>query len=334
MREVPTATRQPQSEPPPTVVSVRASGRFLGGVLYLLTMRTALAAVLIVTIAHPLGAATLCRNKKGQLFVNDGGCKKKQMPVDPLSLGLIGPQGPQGPPGPQGDTGQCIAGAKGDPGPQGPLGNQGPLGSQGVAGPQGNQGPPGSDGVAGPQGDQGPPGPQGVAGPQGNQGPPGSDGVAGPQGNQGPPGPQGVEGPRGIQGDPGPPGAGAPQFALVGFSTMTLQGGAGVFGLTQACQLDFPGSRMCTSTEVLNTVSIPPLTGTRAWVRPTIVFGLGISFVDESGANSGDLSCIGWTSSASSSAFGLSVTNIGGFSVVGSPCSSLLPVACCAPSVP
>src|SRR4030095_5541391 len=68
-------------------------------------MRSALALVLIAAMAAPVGAATLCANKKGALFERDGACKKKESTVDPVSLGLVGPPGPPGPQGTQGPAG-------------------------------------------------------------------------------------------------------------------------------------------------------------------------------------------------------------------------------------
>ncbi len=126
------------------------------------------------------------------------------------------------------------------------------------------------------------------------------------------------------------------QFQLVGFSSSTLNGNAGVFAMTKACQEDFPESRMCTSEEVMNTVTIPSITAQNAWVRPAIrSIGTGgvAVLADASGRDSGiqagsdpsDLTCRGWTDNGFQ---GLTVTTSGGF--VPQVCTARRPVACCA----
>lgn len=47
------------------------------------------------------GAAKLCANPSGSVFVRDS-CKNNEQALDPVALGLVGPPGPQGPAGPQG----------------------------------------------------------------------------------------------------------------------------------------------------------------------------------------------------------------------------------------
>jgi hypothetical protein len=60
---------------------------------------------------------------------------------------------------------------------------------------------------------------------------------------------------------------------LVGFTSATTTGGAGIFAMTALCQAEFPASRMCTSAEVLATQKLPTLPGrnVHAWVQPTFV---------------------------------------------------------------
>ena len=56
---------------------------------------------------------------------------------------------------------------------------------------------------------------------------------------------------------------------LVGFTSTTVTGDAGVLGMMSVCHHEFSASRMCTSEEVMNTVAefnLPP--NTTAWVRP------------------------------------------------------------------
>ena len=122
------------------------------------------------------------------------------------------------------------------------------------------------------------------------------------------------------------------RFQLVGFSTNPLTGDAGVLGMTLECQNDSPGSRMCTSTEVMETVAVPASLTGLAWVRPVHVpfvsTSSGSRAQDASGRTnlSGFLSCLGWSIFA---AEGLIVDTDGSFSA--SSCSDVHSVACCAP---
>lgn len=114
------------------------------------------AAVFLLAASSPAAADVLCKKSTGALFVR-AHCGSGETPVDPIALGLVGPQGPAGPQGPQGIPGpvgsQGSTGAAGPEGPQGPSGPQGAMGAQGLQGPEGTQGP------------VGPPGPEGPAGP-------------------------------------------------------------------------------------------------------------------------------------------------------------------------
>ncbi len=63
----------------------------------------------------------------------------------------------------------------------------------------------------------------------------------------------------------------AAPFQLVGFTTTTVLGDAGVLGMSTACMADFgdmPGVRMCTSVEVMETTAVPAISEPDAWVRP------------------------------------------------------------------
>lgn len=69
-----------------------------------MTPRTlTLTLVATIALASPVDAAVLCAKKKGSLAVRET-CRPKETPVDPIALGLVGPQGPQGPQGPAGDA--------------------------------------------------------------------------------------------------------------------------------------------------------------------------------------------------------------------------------------
>lgn len=96
-----------------------------------------------------VNAEVLCAKASGGLFVRIQ-CQAGETQINPVALGLAGPQGPVGPIGPAGPQG--IQGPAGPPGPQGPVGPEGPQG------PQGPQGSPGPEGPQGPIGPQGPPG--------------------------------------------------------------------------------------------------------------------------------------------------------------------------------
>lgn len=126
-------------------------------------------------------------------------------------------------------------------------------------------------------------------------------------------------------------------YQFVGFSTATVQGDAGVFGMTAQCQATFDATaRMCTSVEVMETVvlpsSLPP--NTSGWVRPVFVpTGSGSGFViDAGGEQSSDLSCRGWSTSYSGNS-GLVVDDDGRISTqnYSSHCNQARPVACCKP---
>ena len=56
------------------------------------------------------------------------------------------------------------------------------------------------------------------------------------------------------------------KFQMVGVSSTAVAGDVGLFGMAQACQQDFPASRMCTTREVVGTVSVPEMVG-EAWVQ-------------------------------------------------------------------
>ena len=116
---------------------------------------------------------------------------------------------------------------------------------------------------------------------------------------------------------------------LVGFTTESFLGDRGVLDFTKACQADFPGSRMCTSTEIMKTTAVPVLAGLVAWVRPHIITNTGTgSAIDASGVQeeASDLSCKGWTTRLSPFT-GLSVSLTGSFGVL--TCEAPLRVACC-----
>lgn len=123
-------------------------------------------------------------------------------------------------------------------------------------------------------------------------------------------------------------------FELVGFTSTTYLGTAGVLGLTVGCQAEFPDSRMCTSVEVMQTVNVPAGLSGDAWVRPVFVpVGTGsaaTATLDASGlrdyTNDG-LSCRAWSGFTST---GLVVSSDGAFSQPSGCATTPRSVACCA----
>jgi len=122
------------------------------------------------------------------------------------------------------------------------------------------------------------------------------------------------------------------QFQLVGFTSGSLPADTGVLGFGASCQAEFAASRMCTSTEVMQTVDMPELSGsTTAWVRPIAQPGSnsGGVVVDASGVEGQQdygLSCGGWSLTYPSS-HGLIVDGKGRFDKI--TCSQTRRVACC-----
>src|SRR5207249_11648692 len=102
-------------------------------------------------------ATVLCTDGSGTGTVRvREACRRREVQLDPVALGL---QGPPGEPGAKGDTGMQ--------GPQGPTGAQGDKGDPGQPGPQGAKGDKGDPGLQGPAGPQGPKGDTGMQGPPG-----------------------------------------------------------------------------------------------------------------------------------------------------------------------
>ncbi len=108
------------------------------------------------------------------------------------------------------------------------------------------------------------------------------------------------------------------RFQLVGFTTGTVMGDIGIFGMTQTCQAEFPGSRFCELDEVLRTLVIPQGLAGWAWVDSD---GLLV-----------DQRCKGWNSAEYNE--GPAVAANGAFTLNGlypAPyCADPHPVACCA----
>ncbi len=118
-----------------------------------------------------------------------------------------------------------------------------------------------------------------------------------------------------------------PSFGLVGATRTAFLGTEGPMSFSRACAEDFPGSRWCTSAEILSSVN-PPGFRAVAWVRPVFVLVSGSSFMDVSGllAPAPNFTCDTWSRT---DAVGLVVNAKGSFST--HPCSVVRTAACCAP---
>jgi hypothetical protein len=68
-------------------------------------LRKMIAGVAIALVAVPAAAAVLCQKRSGALFVRET-CKKRETPVEPTAIGIVGPKGD---PGDAGAPGQARA---------------------------------------------------------------------------------------------------------------------------------------------------------------------------------------------------------------------------------
>jgi hypothetical protein len=85
----------------------------------------------------------------------------------------------------------------------------------------------------------------------------------------------------------------------VGVTDGTFDGAQGIFTYNRACHEAHPGSRMCTSQEIMSTVN-PPVVGNpdeMAWVRPVYQPTGGTYHVDVSGVFDAQ-TCAGWSQAA------------------------------------
>lgn len=123
------------------------------------------------------------------------------------------------------------------------------------------------------------------------------------------------------------------QWALVGTTSTTHLGDAGVRTTNDDCRAEFPMSRTCTSVEVMESVpSYAFSSAEAAWVRPVLagtsdgkVFDASLKGVNSTTIAESNLSCDGWSDRTG---IALAVDEAGGFEVL--TCSTPRPVACCA----
>jgi hypothetical protein len=147
-----------------------------------------------------------------------------------------------------------------------------------------------------------------------------------------------VQGPAGPAGPPGAPGSGAPNFQLVGISVRPLPGGAGIGELNRTCSERFPGSRMCTTLEVMNTPDPPLPLFTVGWVRPVFVgFDDAGNAIDASGRQGHpeeQLTCNVWAGGPGSTGTVVLGTSNANAYLGLQPCDVAHSTACCAPVSP
>ena len=132
-------------------------------------------------------------------------------------------------------------------------------------------------------------------------------------------------------------------YQLRGFTSTTVLGDHGVLEMTRQCAVEFGdvgATRMCTSSEILNTATVPQGLVGEAWVRPSWqpfaaaeVAG-SPQGLDDSGRydNPTRLSCHGWSFGSNGNSYGLAVDGTGSF-LNPSSCNTPLAIACCHPVV-
>ena len=126
--------------------------------------------------------------------------------------------------------------------------------------------------------------------------------------------------------------AGAEQnFKFAGFSTATVTGSSGYYGMNNACKASFgPDARMANSQEVIESSDVPAQTGT-AWLQGLL--HPKDAFIDNSSgyaiASDSTLTCKGWSSSSGAD-HGLSVDG-SNFAMSSQFCYISSPVACSIP---
>jgi hypothetical protein len=124
-------------------------------------------------------------------------------------------------------------------------------------------------------------------------------------------------------------------FQLVGFTSTLYTGNlGGIFGSTQKCQLDFPGSRMCAFEEIQKTTDVPDQIADFAWMEPASTTScVGSIIIDESEKGMRQWSCNALDAPCRAVAvqeFGISFESTGSTGGLRLPCSVEQPIACCA----
>lgn len=116
--------------------------------------------------------------------------------------------------------------------------------------------------------------------------------------------------------------AGPAKYQFVGFTAATYDGGQGIVTYTNTCNGEFLGSRMCTYGEFYTTSPFPDLDANAiAWIWPWD------NKTSSTAPNNRD--CSVWISTLASES-GAVIRGDGRATTA--PCSSTLPIACCAPA--
>ncbi len=118
----------------------------------------------------------------------------------------------------------------------------------------------------------------------------------------------------------------------VGETTVTTAPNIGVIAMHKLCKADFPGARMCLSSDIFRHGGVGaalPVTG--AWVHPSLVDVAGQQYPIDPNGNGilafGILSCFA-RASVQPAVFGFSISSHGRRAPP--ECAGILPVACCA----
>jgi len=125
-------------------------------------------------------------------------------------------------------------------------------------------------------------------------------------------------------------------FRFVGVTTQTFPGGGSRAAMMQACNSEYPGSRMAFSDEYPTTVA-PPAIASDAWIQPRVAAALSLEYlIDPAGSVIYDpsievpnrFSCGEWSTSSANS--GGAFISTGG-AIFTTACVNELRVACAAP---
>jgi hypothetical protein len=130
------------------------------------------------------------------------------------------------------------------------------------------------------------------------------------------------------------PAAPAARPGFVGLTTAVFDGAGGFAVMNASCNVEYPGSRMCSSTVILDSYPAPePLAD--AWVWSRIVAASPSISLNEIGQASTSNPSYGNCSSSLGSAFGSASATFDGTIITAAgdvhlwSCNSTLPVACC-----
>jgi hypothetical protein len=137
-------------------------------------------------------------------------------------------------------------------------------------------------------------------------------------------------------------GNGGGMIQMVGFSSQTIKGDEGRLTMDRLCRQDFPGSRMCSTAEALQTTNRIDFSPARGWIQPTLknvffdpnlkkyVAYDSVSGQDAEGDSlwsaQSSLDCQGWVGSSKAINVEISTEHL---YFDDEACSASHPVACC-----